>query len=87
MVKKGCHESIDKLRSETRSMHRAITSLIQELEVFDWYSQRVDTYEDGKLRAMLDHNRDAENRTQQKLLNDFVVKIQVSMKGNRLYLY
>jgi len=36
------HESVDKLRPETIDRHRAIVSLMEELEAVDWYDQRVD---------------------------------------------
>ena len=52
--------SIDELTDETRDMHRAITSLMEELEAIDWYNQRVDACKDPELRAILAHNRDEE---------------------------
>lgn len=36
------HESADTLRAETREMHRALRSLIEELDAVDWYAQRID---------------------------------------------
>lgn len=41
-------------------MHRAITSLMEELEAVDWYNQRVNAGKDAGLRAILAHNRDEE---------------------------
>lgn len=41
-------------------MHRAITSLMEELEAVGWYNQRVDACKDEELRAILAHNRDEE---------------------------
>ncbi len=41
-------------------MHRAITSLMEELEAVDWYNQRVDACVDAELKAILEHNRDEE---------------------------
>ncbi len=41
-------------------MHRAIASLIEELEAVDWYAQRVDASEDAELARILAHNRDEE---------------------------
>jgi uncharacterized protein len=38
----GYHEPIEHLSDETRDMHRAIVSLMEELEAVDWYNQRVD---------------------------------------------
>lgn len=56
----GYHEPIEELSAETRDMHRAIVSLMEELEAIDWYNQRVDACRDPELRAILAHNRDEE---------------------------
>jgi uncharacterized protein len=40
--------------------HRAITSLMEELEAIDWYDQRVAAATDDELKAILAHNRDEE---------------------------
>lgn len=58
MANEGYHEA--NLREETRDMHRAIVSLMEELEAVDWYNQRVDACQDAELRAILAHNRDEE---------------------------
>lgn len=60
MSNEGYHEPIEELTSETRDMHRAITSLMEELEAVDWYNQRVDACKDEELKAILVHNRDEE---------------------------
>ena len=60
MASEGFHESPDLLRPETRDLHRAIVSLMEELEAIDWYGQRVDVTGDDDLRAILAHNRDEE---------------------------
>ena len=54
------HESTEKLKPETIDRHRAIVSLMEELEAVDWYDQRVDAATDDELRAILAHNRDEE---------------------------
>jgi uncharacterized protein len=56
----GYHESQDALKPETVERHRAILSLIEELEAVDWYDQRIDAAQDDELRAILAHNRDEE---------------------------
>ena len=56
----GYHEAIEDLSDETRDMHRAIVSLMEELEAVDWYNQRADACKDPELRAILAHNRDEE---------------------------
>lgn len=60
MANEGYHESIDELSDETRDMHRAIVSLMEELEAVDWYNQWVDACRDEELRVILAHNRDEE---------------------------
>ncbi|NOZ63324.1 MAG: ferritin [Calditrichaeota bacterium] len=60
MANEGYREQIDKLSNETKDMHRAITSLTEELEAVDWYNQRVDACSDDELGAILAHNRDEE---------------------------
>lgn len=56
----GYHEPIEELSAETRDMHRAIVSLMEELEAVDWYNQRADVCKDWELKAILEHNRDEE---------------------------
>ena len=53
-------EPVTELSKETLDMHRAIASLIEELEAVDWYNQRVDACANAELRAILAHNRDEE---------------------------
>jgi len=56
----GYHEPVDELSAATRDMHRAIVSLMEELEAVDWYNQRADACKDAALKAILEHNRDEE---------------------------
>lgn len=56
----GYHEPIDELSDKTRDMHRAIVSLMEELEAVDWYNQRAGACKDKELKAILEHNRDEE---------------------------
>ena len=60
MANEGYHEALEDLSDETRDMHRAIVSLMEELEAVDWYNQRVDACKDEELKAILIHNRDEE---------------------------
>ena len=60
MSNEGYHEPIEELSNETRDMHRAITSLMEEFEAVDWYNQRIDACKDEELKAILVHNRDEE---------------------------
>ncbi|WP_305909946.1 ferritin-like domain-containing protein [Methylomarinum sp. Ch1-1] len=68
MANEGYHEPIAELSAETRDMHRAITSLMEELEAADWYNQRVDACRDEELKAILAHNRDEEKEHAAMLL-------------------
>jgi hypothetical protein len=68
MSNEGYHEPINELTDETRDMHRAITSLMEELEAIDWYNQRVDASNDEALKAILAHNRDEEKEHAAMLL-------------------
>jgi ferritin-like protein len=54
------HEDKTNLAAATIERHRAIVSLMEELEAVDWYDQRVDATTDEDLRAVLAHNRDEE---------------------------
>lgn len=54
------HEAAEDLSPETREMHRALVSVIEELEAVDWYGQRVEAASDQQLRDVLAHNRDEE---------------------------
>jgi ferritin-like protein len=54
------HEGEEHLRPETMDYHRAIVSLMEELEAVDWYNQRIDATDDQELREILAHNRDEE---------------------------
>ena len=54
------HEPADQLKSETVNLHRAIVSLIEELEAIDWYQQRAEACTDAQLRGILKHNMEEE---------------------------
>jgi len=68
MAHEGLHENVNDLRDETRDMHRAIISLIEELEAVDWYNQRVDGCKNEELKSILAHNRDEEKEHAAMLL-------------------
>ena len=68
MSNEGYHEPIEELSDNTRDMHRAIVSLMEELEAVDWYNQRVNACKDPELRAILLHNRDEEKEHAAMLL-------------------
>jgi ferritin-like protein len=56
----GLHEPADRLAPETIDQHRALVSIMEELEAVDWYHQRADATDDPSLAAVLTHNRDEE---------------------------
>ncbi len=60
MSNEGYHEPVEELGDEARDLHRAIVSLMEELEAVDWYNQRMAATADDELRAVLKHNRDEE---------------------------
>jgi ferritin-like protein len=62
------HERFEDLSAATRDMHRAIVSLMEELEAIDWYNQRCDACGDAALKAILAHNRDEEKEHAAMLL-------------------
>ena len=60
MSHEGLHEPPELLSGETRNLHRALISLIEELEAIDWYQQRADACDDSALKAVMLHNRNEE---------------------------
>jgi uncharacterized protein len=60
MASEGYHEPVGELSDEVRDFHRAIVSLMEELEAVDWYNQRVAACKDKQLAVILAHNRDEE---------------------------
>jgi len=56
----GLHEAPESIRAETKDNHRALTSMMEELEAIDWYDQRIDAAVDSELQGLLAHNRDEE---------------------------
>lgn len=60
MASEGYHEPIEALPPDLIDRHRAIVSIMEELEAVDWYDQRVAATDDAELAAVLAHNRDEE---------------------------
>ena len=60
MSSESLHEDAGKLGPEVIDQHRAIVSLMEELEAVDWYNQRAKATGNAELRAILEHNRDEE---------------------------
>src|SRR5688500_545039 len=87
MSSEGYHEPSAELSDETRDMHRAIVSLMEELEAVDWYNQRVDACKDQELRAILAHNRDEEKEHAAMVLEWIRRKDGVFSKELKDYLF
>ena len=54
------HEPLELLSEDTKNTHRAIVSLMEELEAIDWYGQRAEACTDPELTAVLTHNKNEE---------------------------
>jgi uncharacterized protein len=60
MSSETLHEDAAALGPDVIDQHRAIVSLMEELEAVDWYNQRAKATANPELRAILEHNRDEE---------------------------
>jgi hypothetical protein len=54
------YEKEENVGEKGMDLHRAISSLTEELEAIDYYNQRVNVTKDENLKAILVHNRDEE---------------------------
>lgn len=54
------HEPSAELDAHVRDLHRALSSLKEEIEAVDWYQQRMVCCTDPELRRVLEHNRNEE---------------------------
>jgi ferritin-like protein len=60
MAGETLHEDRDAMTPEILDRHRAISSLMEELEAIDWYDQRIQASGNEQLRSILTNNRDEE---------------------------
>ena len=60
MSSESLHEDAAKIGSDAIDKHRAIASIMEELEAVDWYNQRAKATTNRELKAILEHNRDEE---------------------------
>jgi ferritin-like protein len=60
MAGETLHEDANILGPAILDRHRAISSLMEELEAVDWYDQRIKASNDEQLKAILTNNRDEE---------------------------
>jgi len=79
------HES--DLSKEAKSTHRALASMIEELEAVDWYNQRADVAEDDELKKILLHNRNEEIEHASMLLEWLRRKIPEFDEELKTYLF
>lgn len=63
---KGLHE--ENLSAAVIDHHRAVVSLMEELEAADWYAQRAEVASDPELREILEHNGGEEKEHASMLL-------------------
>lgn len=87
MSNEGYHEPVAEISDDTRDMHRAIVSLMEELEAVDWYNQRVDACKDPELAGILQHNADEEKEHAAMLLEWIRRRDKVFDKELRDYLF
>lgn len=87
MASEGYHEPVGELSAETRDLHRAIVSLMEELEAVDWYNQRVNACTDPDLAAILSHNRDEEMEHAAMVLEWIRRRNETMDKHLRTYLF
>ena len=68
MAGESLHEDPNKLDAQVLDRHRAISTLMEELEAIDWYDQRIKASENAELQSILRHNRDEEKEHASMLL-------------------
>jgi uncharacterized protein len=68
MAGETLHEERDALGPEILDRHRAISTIMEELEAIDWYDQRIKASADPELQAVLAHNRNEEKEHASMLL-------------------
>lgn len=68
MAGETLHEEREKLGPEILDRHRAIATIMEELEAIDWYDQRIAASGNAELQAVLAHNRNEEKEHASMLL-------------------
>ena len=68
MAGETLHEDRDILDAQILDRHRAIATLMEELEAIDWYDQRIKASSNAELQSILRHNRDEEKEHASMLL-------------------
>jgi hypothetical protein len=87
MSSETLHEDPAALGPEIIDQHRAIVSLMEELEAVDWYNQRAKATANPELRAILEHNRDEEKEHAAMVL-EWLRRSDAKLAGHlRTYLF
>ncbi len=81
------HEPLELIPEDARDYHRAIVSLIEELQAVDWYHQRATASQDSGLTALLRHNRDEEKEHAALLLEWLLRRDAALAQELRKYLF
>ena len=68
MAGETLHEERSDLSPEILDRHRAISTIMEELEAISWYDQRIKASTDPELQAILAHNRNEEKEHASMLL-------------------
>ena len=68
MAGEALHEDRNVLSQETLDRHRAISTVMEELEAIDWYDQRIEATGNPELAQILTHNREEEKEHASMLL-------------------
>jgi ferritin-like protein len=87
MSSETLHEPAEVIGPAVIDRHRAIVSLMEELEAVDWYDQRVAATQDPSLAAILAHNRDEEKEHASMVLEWLRRHDAVIDKQLRTYLF
>jgi len=87
MPSAGYQEPVTELSGETQDVHRAIVSLMEEMEAVDFYNQRANVCKDPELKAILEHNRDEEKEHASMILEWIRRKDSTFSKELKDYLF
>jgi len=68
MAGEALHEEREELGPEILDRHRAISTIMEELEAIDWYDQRIKASSNTELQSVLAHNRNEEKEHASMLL-------------------
>ena len=68
MAGEALHEDREILGPDILDRHRAISTIMEELEAISWYDQRIKASGNAELQAVLAHNRNEEKEHASMLL-------------------